>query len=65
MHIPDVYLISPLHTPAAILWNIKTLGLACWLHCLAQNFGLALAEHYTRARCAMSRDRGRYIRVHR
>jgi len=35
---------SPFHTPRAVLWNIKTLGLTCWAQCLMQNAYYAAAE---------------------
>lgn len=61
MHIPAVYLISPLHTPAAMVWNIKTLGWISWLQCLVENCRLAFAEHYTSILSSVSREHSGYI----
>lgn len=37
-------LVPPFYTPKAILWNIKTLGFACWAQCLAQNACFVIAR---------------------
>jgi hypothetical protein len=37
-------LTSPFFTPQAMLWNIKTLGLGCWLQCFLYNVKVAAVE---------------------